>query len=235
MNKIFQHGTLELIMAGLYDGTLTFSELLENGDTGIGTTHGLDGEVTIIDGHAYQTKSSGETVEIVDLNTTTPFASAHKSSTNSLKIKSSPLTFNLLDELINQQKLTNSFLSIRAHGTIKNLQVRVAPKQNKPYPDFSTVAASQPVFNYENVTGTLVGDFGNDLYTGVMAGGWHIHFISDDRTIGGHVLYFDTDNVDLEIYVFDTLNLHLPTNNTDFTAHDVNFADLQAAIAQAEK
>lgn len=69
MNKIFQHGTLELIMASLYDGTLTFSELLENGDTGIGTTHGLDGEVTIIDGHAYQTKSSGETVEIVDLNT----------------------------------------------------------------------------------------------------------------------------------------------------------------------
>ena len=45
MNKIFQHGTLELIMAGLYDGTLSFSELLENGDDGIGTTHGLDGEV----------------------------------------------------------------------------------------------------------------------------------------------------------------------------------------------
>lgn len=81
----------------------------------------------------------------------------------------------------------------------------------------------------------MVGDFGNDLYTGVMAGGWHIHFISDDRTIGGHVLQFDTDNVDLEIDIFDTLNLHLPTNNADFTEHDVNFADLQAAIAQAEK
>lgn len=235
MNKIFQHGTLELIMAGLYDGTLSFSELLENGDDGIGTTYGLDGEVTILDGHAYQTKSSGETVEITDLNTTTPFASAHKASTNNVKVNDTPLTFELLEKLVNEQKLNNTFLSIKAHGTIKNLQVRVAPKQEKPYPDFGTVAANQPVFNYENVTGTLVGDFGNDLYTGVMAGGWHIHFISDDRTVGGHVLSFDTDSVDLKIDIFDTLNLHLPTNNTDFTKHDVDFAGLHAAISQAEK
>ena len=68
-----------------------------------------------------------------------------------------------------------------------------------------------------------------------MAGGWHIHFISDDRTVGGHVLSFDTDSVDLKIDIFDTLNLHLPTNNTDFTKHDVDFAGLHAAISQAEK
>ena len=44
-----------------------------------------------------------------------------------------------------------------------------------------------------------------------------------------------TDSVDLKIDIFDTLNLHLPTNNTDFTKHNVDFAGLHAAISQAEK
>ena len=37
MATIFQHGTLELIMAGLYDGTTTLTSILKNGDFGIGT------------------------------------------------------------------------------------------------------------------------------------------------------------------------------------------------------
>lgn len=35
--KLFQHGTLALLVPGLFDGTLPLSSLLEHGDTGIGT------------------------------------------------------------------------------------------------------------------------------------------------------------------------------------------------------
>ena len=46
---LFQQGTLGALMAGLYDGTLTIRELLEHGNTGIGTMDALDGELIIID------------------------------------------------------------------------------------------------------------------------------------------------------------------------------------------
>jgi len=52
--KLFQHGTLALLVPGLLTGTLTMKELLQHGDTGIGTGEGLDGELIILDGQPYQ-------------------------------------------------------------------------------------------------------------------------------------------------------------------------------------
>lgn len=39
-NVLYQHGTLALLVPGLLKGTLTSGELLEHGDTGIGTGRG---------------------------------------------------------------------------------------------------------------------------------------------------------------------------------------------------
>ncbi len=82
MATIFQHDTLELIMAGLYDGTTTLTSILKNGDFGIGTLDQLDGEMTIMNGKVYQTDANGITREIHQLNHTTPITSAHFESKN---------------------------------------------------------------------------------------------------------------------------------------------------------
>lgn len=233
MAKIFQHGTLELIMAGLYDGTLTFEELLKHGHTGIGTTHSLDGEVTMLDGHVYQTTSDGSTTEITDLSTKTPFASAHGDADVFYREKQS-LDFNHLNNLVVKHNTDNLINSVRAHGTFKNILVRVAPAQNKPYPSFDVVAENQPTFEYHDVTGTIIGDYGNAVYTGMMAEGWHIHFISDDRTIGGHILSFSGDDISTQLGAFSEINLHLPAENSDFMYHKLNAQGLQDAISKAE-
>ena len=44
MNKMFQASTLNALMLGNYDSTISVSKMLEKGDTGIGTYEGLDGE-----------------------------------------------------------------------------------------------------------------------------------------------------------------------------------------------
>lgn len=62
MSTIYQHGTLELIMSGLYDGTAPLSSILNHGSSGIGTMDELDGEVTIIENSVYQTKANGVTI-----------------------------------------------------------------------------------------------------------------------------------------------------------------------------
>ena len=53
MKKILtQVGTLNSLMMGDYYATETVDELLKNGDIGIGTYEGLDGEAIILNGVA---------------------------------------------------------------------------------------------------------------------------------------------------------------------------------------
>ena len=54
MNKMFQASTLNALMLGNYDSTISVSKMLEKGDTGIGTYEGLDGEAIFFNGKAYK-------------------------------------------------------------------------------------------------------------------------------------------------------------------------------------
>ncbi|WP_416793613.1 acetolactate decarboxylase [Lactobacillus delbrueckii] len=74
--KLFQHGTLAMLVAGLFDGTMSIEELLKHGDSGIGTCSGLDGEMVILDGIAYTIRRDG-TVEALSGDVKTPFACVH--------------------------------------------------------------------------------------------------------------------------------------------------------------
>lgn len=49
-NTLFQHGTMQMLVEGLLEGTLPLSELLKHGNIGIGTGDGVDGELVILDG-----------------------------------------------------------------------------------------------------------------------------------------------------------------------------------------
>lgn len=233
MATIFQHGTLELIMAGLYDGTTTLTSILKNGDFGIGTLDQLDGEMTIMNGKVYQTDANGITREIHQLNHTTPFTSAHFESKNKHLFNETSLSFSNLEKA-NHYISKNVPNSMRANGFFKSLKVRVAPKQAKPYPDFLSVSADQPTFEYQNIEGTLIGDFGPDIYTGVMANGWHLHFLSNDFTIGGHVLDFSAEYLSGTIDTFDTVKISMPIHNDSFVSHKSNISDIRQAIAKAE-
>jgi acetolactate decarboxylase len=50
---------------------------------------------------------------------------------------------------------------------------------------------NQQDFCFENIKGSLVCIYFPDYMDGINAPGWHLHFVSEDRTCGGHV--FDID------------------------------------------
>ncbi|AKU98047.1 Alpha-acetolactate decarboxylase [Labilithrix luteola] len=57
-----------------------------------------------------------------------------------------------------------------------------------PFPTLERATATQIEFTYTNITGTLVG-FRLPAYLGTTnQTGYHLHFVSDDHTAGGHVL-----------------------------------------------
>ena len=70
---LFQASTIGALLDGAYDGDVTFAELAEHGDLGLGTLNALDGEMIALDGRFYRADVDGLVEEIAP-EERTPFA-----------------------------------------------------------------------------------------------------------------------------------------------------------------
>ncbi|MGM9905947.1 acetolactate decarboxylase [Lactobacillus sp.] len=230
--KLFQHGTLAMLVAGLFDGTMSLEELLNHGDSGIGTCSGLDGEMVILDGTAYTIRRDG-TVEALSGNIKTPFACVHfDQKTPGQKV--SGLSLPELEAYLKGQGMNNIFYAVKLTGTFAKMKTRTVFKQEKPYPGLTEVADQQAIFEGKNTTGTLIGYYAPDLYQGIASSGFHLHYLSGDHALGGHVLDLELAEGELSLTPFSDFNLHLPTSNADFMQADFDLASLGDQIKQAE-
>jgi len=231
-HTLYQHGTLALLVPGLLDGTITMKELLEHGDTGIGTGEGLDGELVILDGVPYQVDSDGK-VNVVKDDFTLPFANSHFAEYRFLA-DVNELSQKELDEKILSMTSSNTFFSIKMHGTFTNIKTRAVKKSHKPYATLGKTAEDQSIFLKESVEGTLLSYYSPTIFDGAAVGGFHHHFMSDAHDFGGHVLGFGGASGTVELQQFDTLEQHLPTENKDFMNYDFSDWDILSEIHDAE-
>ncbi|TYC47377.1 acetolactate decarboxylase [Leuconostoc litchii] len=235
MTTIYQHGTLAQLVARQMSGTITVAEMLEHGDTGIGTFEGLDGEGIFLNGEAYQADSSGKVHHITDKQTTLPFASIHFDQPEvSQKLPFRQVNYSELTKSLQDKQLFNVFSALKVHGEFSHVHVRIVARQEKPYPSLLQVAEQQPEFEAENIIGTLVGYYAPKVFGGPTAAGWHLHFLSDDLAFAGHVLDFNATDVDGTIQIFDNFLQHLPINNEDFRSMNQDITDLDKAIEASE-
>ena len=58
-NEVYQTSTMLALLDGIYDGVISFEELKERGDFGIGTFDQLDGETIAFDNEFYHLRSDG--------------------------------------------------------------------------------------------------------------------------------------------------------------------------------
>lgn len=233
-DTIFQHGTLGLLVPGLFDGTITAGELLTHGDTGIGTLDGLNGEVIILDGHAYQAREDGQVREI-NADETMPFASVHFEKPD----VSAPLTAlsqaAFEKQLVTNYQLSNVFAGVRIDGTFKHVKTRVAPRQEPPYKTLVEATATQPEFEGDDVKGTVIGYYAPHLFQGATVGGFHLHFLSADHQLGGHLLAFEIDQATLKLQHFADFHVHLPIDNEAYLQERFDNESIDHAINQAER
>ena len=90
-----------------------------------------------------------------------------------------------LDELV---PAGASSCAIRLDGRFELVRARSVPRQSPPYRPLTEVVAEQHVFELADVAGTMLGFRFPAYAEGIEVGGYHLHFISEDRTRGGHVL-----------------------------------------------
>jgi len=127
----------------------------------------------------------------------------------------------------------NLFLAVRFDGYFPLMKVRSVPKQEKPYPPLADVTAHQTVFEYTSARGTVLGFRCPAFIQGINVPGWHLHFISDDKTQAGHILDFTTVGGNLQLDACNRFYMMLP-NHDEFAALDLT-KDRSAELEKVEK
>lgn len=220
-NQLTQIAVIDSLMAGVYDGSATLGELKRHGDFGIGTFDKLDGEMLLLDGTIYQIRSDGSVHTPPDA-ITTPFASVlgfHPVRTEHLPKR---MTYaELCTHLDNLAANANIPFAIRIRGRFAKVHTRSVPAQSKPYPPLFEVARHQPEFQLENVSGDLAGFRLPPFVKGLNVPGWHLHFLTDDRTAGGHVLGLELIDGTVELAPVYDWRIRLPQSDSGFAGADL--------------
>ncbi len=207
---LFQASTIAALLDGAYEGDLTFGELAEHGDLGLGTLDGLDGEMVALDGSFYRADVDGAIGEI-DPATKTPFAVVARFEPRiDLRIDGPldhPALLARLDDLV---PAGTPSCAIRLDGRFDSVRARSVPRQSPPYRPLTEVVAGQCVFELEDVEGTMVGFRFPEYAEGIEVGGYHLHFLSADRTRGGHVLGSSSHGLRARLDPSSELHVELP-------------------------
>ena len=226
-----QTSTIAAIVDGNYEGDVTIGELLKAGDLGIGTLNGLDGELIIADGEAWQAAFDGGLRRVAP-DEKTPFAVVTRFAVDDLIEVDAPMGWEDLLALLEEHAPRGSGCdAIRIDGRFGRVHARSVPRQDKPYPPLLEVTAGQVEWEFEDVEGTVVGFRFPEAVSGVEVVGHHLHFISADRSRGGHVLECDVASATVRIEELDEMRVELPPGVPLPESEDVA---REAALREAE-
>lgn len=219
-----QFSTIDALMQGIYDGPATFAEVKKHGNFGIGTVNHLDGEMLGLDGVFYQITSDGK-VHVIPDSMKTSFATVSFFQGKHHAPVPKLATFTALQRWLDRHLGSgNYFWSIRIHGTFSLMKVRSISRQHPPYRPLAEVAKSEQIFEYRNVTGTLLGYRCPPYIKGINVPGHHFHFLSDDKAKGGHVMGMSIKEGKAYWDSHTTFQMCLPDDpkfrKADLSAHD---------------
>lgn len=190
-NKMYQVSTLQALALGYSRAVINAGELLKEGDTGLGTFEDVNGEMIVMDGHCFRADQYGHVTEI-PLETGVPFAAVAKIyGEQEFLLKDMPDIISVRTELtrkIEERFGLNSMHVVRIDGVFEKVDARSeAPYRSHHITLKEVLGMTQKAFIFENIRGSLIGVYFPDYMDGINMPGWHLHFLSEDRSKGGHV------------------------------------------------
>ncbi len=197
-SKIFQVSTLQALALGYSRAVINVGEMLCHGDIGLGTFEDVNGEMIVTEGRCYKADNSGIVTETPD-DTGVPFAAVAFLKEDSRSELGAVGDIGQMKEFLNnrieEEFSLNSMHIVRIDGSFGKVCARSGRGVRAHHVTLKeSLSKTQKVFTFENVTGTLVCVYFPDYMDGINAPGWHLHFISDDRRSGGHVLDFSLEH-----------------------------------------
>lgn len=235
-NKMYQISTLQALALGYTRTVISAEELLKEGDTGLGTFEDLNGEMIVMDGQCYRADQDGH-VSVVSPETGVPFAAvARLYGEQQFPMENMADISAVKEELtrkIEERFGLNSMHVVKIDGEFAKVDARSeAPYRSHHVSLKEILDKNQKAFIFENIRGSLVGVYFPDYMDGINMPGWHLHFLSQDRTLGGHV--FDVSIKDAKAMVDKITNMmiNLP-KEAAFDTYSLK-QDLQEEIESVE-
>src|SRR5579863_3189528 len=172
--ELFQTSLMSALIAGLYEGQMTYGEVRKHGDFGLGTFNDLDGEMVGFDGTFYQLRSDGS-ARPVTADQKTPFAVVTFFQPElELDVVQQMAKSDLL-AMIAKATNANLFSAVRVDGIFEEVRTRTVQRQARPFPPLTEATKHQAEKVFSNVRRTLAG-FRTPIYAqGIGVAGFHLH------------------------------------------------------------
>ncbi|KAA9135784.1 acetolactate decarboxylase [Microbacterium caowuchunii] len=206
---VTQFAVLDALLAGAYESGIPVADVRSLGDFGIGCCESLGGEVIVLDGEVFEC-TVGERPDRMKDSQILPFVDVCRfPATPGRSIERTDLpafTSRVEGSLVSR----NLFHAVRVDGVFTALRVRVTQRQEHPFRPLPEVTNEQIETVLADVPGTLVGFWAPAIYQGITVAGLHLHFIAEDRSIGGHVLDVIIGSGELRLAAYSRFDLRLP-------------------------
>jgi acetolactate decarboxylase len=232
LHTLFQVSTSGALVQGIYERAVSSKFLLNYGDFGLGTFVNLDGEMVVLDGAIYQVRSDGKVLNIVD-DVGTPFAVVTRFTADQDLIIENASSFEEITKICDRYRDSdNLFYAFRIDGRFAHIHTRAMKATLDGLP-LAKAAAIQPEFDFTDIDGTLVGIWAPQFSSALNIAGYHFHFLSEDRTKGGHLLECSGKDLRVGVERLNDFHLSLPESE-EFLRADLT-KDPAKDLAYAEQ
>jgi acetolactate decarboxylase len=227
--RMYQISTSSALVEGVYSGSVSSSTLLEQGDFGLGTFEALGGEMVVLDGQIYQITGD---VRLRSDNFLVPFAAVTRFHADSRFEVGRFASLPELEAACDRHRQSeNLFYALRIDGFFETLHARAV----HPVPTGTRLLDAAKIefeFQFRDIEGTLVCIWSPRYAGSFSVPGYHFHFISNDRTKGGHVLNCSARELRASIQTISEYTVQLPETGSFLTT---NFdKDPASDLAKAE-
>ena len=235
-NKMYQVSTLQALALGYSRAVTTVGELLQEGTTGLGTFEDVNGEMIVMDGRCFRADQDGNVTEVPS-DTGVPFAAVAtlhgEQSFQMGKLSDIEAIRTELTRKIEEKFGLNSMQVVRIDGVFEKVDARSeAPYRSHHVTLKEVLGQTQKAFIFENIRGSLVGVYFPDYMDGINMPGWHLHFLSDDRSKGGHVFDVSIREGSVKVDKINNIYISLP-KEAAFDTYSLK-QDLQEEIKSVE-
>ena len=188
---MYQVSTLQALAMGYTKAVVTVDEVLRHGDTGLGTFENVNGEMIVADGVCFRATADGTVVK-APRELGVPFCSVSQlrgEETFTLKAVSNIEALKAaLTQRIEEGFGLNSIHMVRIDGAFERICARSESGKSTHHVTLKDILQNnQRDFAFDDIEGALICVYYPDYMDGINAPGWHLHFLSADRTRGGHV------------------------------------------------
>ena len=227
-DMIFHYSVLKALDNGVLEGNMKVGELKQHGDLGLGTYNKMNGEMVVLDHVVYRIAQDGTVMESDD-ESLIPYSIVTFFHQDDTLLMTGEIDYLSLKVFADRRLPSrNLFYAFRIYGEFDHIKCGGADLQEKPYNEpLDEMLTDRPLYEGNNIKGTLVG-FWCPAYIGdINTRGFHLHFIADNHSMGGHLMEFTARSLEIGYDVKPVYKIVLPETEdfrkASFSSDPVNY------------